>query len=154
MTVVTCRRGLRVAPSPGGISCWWRMARQTRYSPELADAIVGSLAGGVPKKFAAESNGVSYDALNDWENGRGGIPKAEAGQFRQAIMRAAAQGVATRIKRIGQSGAAGDWKADAWYLEHVHSEVFSPRSQTDSTVSGKDGAAILVSIVAREDGPK
>ena len=129
------------------------MGRPSLYSPELVDKIVNTLASGTPKKFAAESNGISYDTLNDWANGKGGIPKKDVPQFLQRIMQAEALAVVARIARIAKAGQNGDWKADSWYLEHVHSETFSSRSQSDAKLTGKDGGAILVSFAQREDGP-
>jgi len=128
--------------------------RPSLYSPELADKIVNTLASGTPKKYACQSNGISVDAVNDWEHGRGGIPKSEWRQFRQRIMQAEALAVVARIARIAKAGQNGDWKADSWYLEHVHSETFSSRSQSDAKLTGPDGGAILVSFAQRDDGPK
>lgn len=122
------------------------------YDPAVVDKIITTLASGVPKKYAAESNGVSYDALNDWEHGRGAIPKKEVSQLRQRIMQAEAQAVVARVARIAKAGQGGDWKADSWYLEHVHADVFATRNQTDNRVSGPDGAPL--EIVFRRTGTK
>lgn len=124
----------------------------TKYTKQVAAAIARHLAKGVPKKYAAAMAGVSYDALNDWLHGRGGIPDEDVNQFRQSISRAEAQGVATRIERIDKAGASGDWRADAWYLEHVHAETFAARQ--DHTHAGPDGEALTILLTPRQDGPQ
>lgn len=120
------------------------MARPSVWSDELAESIVRTLASGTPKKFAAESNGISYDTLNEWEHGRGGIPKSKIFEFRQSIMRAEAQAVVARVARIAKAGIEGDWKADSWYLEHVHPDVFASRETRDQRLSGPDGAPLEI----------
>jgi transcriptional regulator with XRE-family HTH domain len=118
--------------------------RPTKYTPELARDIVRTLASGVPKRYAAEANGVSKTTLNEWENGRGGIPKSEIQEFQAAIARASAQAVIARVARIAKAGIDGDWKADAWYLEHVHSDDFAGREKHEH--SGPEGAPFVVRL--------
>jgi hypothetical protein len=116
------------------------------YSPEIVNKIIQSLSAGVPKKFACQSNGISADALNDWENGRGAIPPEDVDHLNQRIMEAEASAVAVRIGRIALAAQKGEWKADTWYLEHVHHDVFSPRTQNDTRVSDADGNPLRIVI--------
>ena len=119
--------------------------RGSKYTPELHQKIVDAIATGIPKVYAAQMNGISYDTLNDWENGRNGIGSmARGNQFLHDIKRAEATAVGVRIARITKAAQNGDWKADSWYLEHVHSDVFKKAEKREH--AGVDGEPIKVVI--------
>lgn len=118
--------------------------RNSKYTPEVVEQIVNTIATGVPKKYAAMYAGIGESTLYAWENGKGGIPSAAVREFRESIMRAEAAGVVSRLARITKAGQNGDIKADQWYLEHVHADAFAATTKNEHT--GKDGAPLKVVI--------
>lgn len=119
--------------------------RGSKYTPEIHQKIVDAIATGIPKVYAAQMNGITYETLNNWENGQNGIGSKSLGlQFFQDIKRAEAMAVGVRIARITKAAQNGDWKADSWYLEHVHSDVFASRETRDNRISGADGAPLEI----------
>ena len=46
-------------------------------------------------------------------------------EFMTRLDQAQAESIADRLERIEQAGIAGDWKADAWFLERVYKEKFA-----------------------------
>jgi hypothetical protein len=84
----------------------------------------------MPIHYAATLAGVAVSSVHYWQQ--------RFPDFRQAIEEARARGINENLKVI-QKAARTDWRAAAWYLEHVHPENFA-RNRVE--ISGPDGAAL------------
>ncbi len=105
------------------------MGRPTKLTPEASAAVLAAVSAGLPRHLAAHAAGVDRSTLLRWlAEGR----RAESGpcrDLRDALKKAEAVGVATRIARIADAGVAGTWQADAWYLERVHGDIFGTNAR-------------------------
>lgn len=120
------------------------MARPTKYSNELAQAICETISKGIPLTFACHVAGIDRSTLRRW--------RKENATLCLAIKRAAANALAVRIERIQRAAKGGEelerktttitrkdgtmeetsivkrsspqWQADAWWLERQCCEEF------------------------------
>lgn len=121
------------------------MARPTKLTPELADGICQRLRAGVPRAFAAESQGIHRDSFYAWM----ALGKAARGcvvadcdddhhgptgadltysEFSDTVERAEADAVALAVSCIAK-GMSKDWRAAMAWLERRHPEEFKPRAE-------------------------
>jgi hypothetical protein len=122
-----------------------RTMAKTKYSDELAEELAQHIEALVPITFAPPLVGITYSTFDRWMNGEGGIPKSKVSEFCERIERARAVAVKGRVANITRAGDTGDWKADAWYLEHVYPNDFMSKQRNEHT--GADGAPVTVSVV-------
>jgi len=87
------------------------IGRPTKRTPATVRKICRGIAEGLPFKFAAVAAGVSEETFCKW--------RAEFADFNEAVQQAVASGITKRLKQIKRAGDEGDWKAAAWWLEHV-----------------------------------
>jgi hypothetical protein len=83
----------------------------------LTNDILEHIGDGLPLKDAAALAGISYETFCEW--------RRKFPEFSEAIDRALARGVATRLKAIREAMDAGDLSAAKWWLEHVRPEHFA-----------------------------
>jgi hypothetical protein len=120
------------------------MARPSKYTEEIGQAICDAVAAGLPESLAAQAAGVTTPTLRSWKQRRA--------QFLSALKKARAQSARERVERIRKAAAGGDeyeskvtirtfrdgstlktvekkktppaWTADAWWLERQMCEHF------------------------------
>ena len=94
-----------------------RGGRPTKRTPFVTRKICRGIAAGLPFKLAAAHAGVSGETFAAW--------RREFPEFNEAVEQAIAAGIKTRLNQIKKAGDSGDWKASAWWLEHVVPEHFA-----------------------------
>lgn len=94
-----------------------RTGRPTKRNPFVTRKICRGIAAGLPFKLAAAHAGVSGETFAAW--------RREFPDFAEAVEHAIAAGIKTRLNQIKKAGDEGDWKASAWWLEHVVPEHFA-----------------------------
>ncbi|MBM3273587.1 MAG: hypothetical protein FJZ00_00435 [Candidatus Sericytochromatia bacterium] len=105
------------------------MARPSKLTPEVQEAIVGAIAGGATREGAAQAVGVSPAALYNWlKRGRDGVDSAYV-EFLEAVT--CAEGafevnLISKIKELGEKGAVG---ALQWLAERRIPERWGQRQQ-------------------------
>ena len=99
-----------------------RLGRPTKRTPFVTRKICRGIAEGLPFKHAAALAGVAGETFAAW--------RRDFPEFNEAVEHALAAGITKRLKQIKKAGDEGDWKASAWWLEHVVPEHFA-RSRVD-----------------------
>jgi transposase len=112
-----------------------KKGRPTVRTPERAKILCDAVAAGLPFIQACAVAKICAETFCKWRD--------QDANFRQAIETAVALGVARRLKKIEDASDAGDWRASAWLLEHVHPQYFS-RNRIE--VTGADGAPLSVTV--------
>ena len=119
------------------------MARKSKYTPECVRLIVTAVEQGVPYRHACAIAGISEDTFANWR-------KAKS-DFSEAIKSAEGRAVAGRLARIRKAEDTS-WQAAAWWLERKYPHEFG-RTVQENQITGKDGAALSITIAERSDGP-
>lgn len=94
-----------------------KRGRPTKRTPKLTKSIYDYISDGLPLKDAAALSGISYETFCDW--------RRKYPEFSDAIDKAIARGVASRLSIIGEAAKKGDVGAAKWWLEHVRAEDFA-----------------------------
>src|ERR1041384_3874555 len=94
-----------------------KIGRPTKRTPAVVRKICRGIADGLPLQYAAATAGVSGETFALW---RRTFP-----DFNEAVEQAIAKGIGKRLAQIKRAGDEGDWKAAAWWLEHVVPEHFA-----------------------------
>ena len=126
--------------------------RPSLFTEERAETILQLVRVGNPTTIAAAYAGVDHSTVGNWaakgkEDQAAGRETAFS-RFAVAYARARAQAVAVRLQRINSAGDAGDWRADAWYLERTVPE-FSPKERL--SVGGDPREPVRLVIEYRND---
>ncbi len=116
------------------------MARQSKLTPETQKKIVDAIAEGNYLETASAIGGITYATLNNWMNKGSSALSGAYFEFFDAVKKAEAEAEALRISRISKAGQAGNWQADAWYLERRYPERWGKRIQQE--VTGKGGGPL------------
>ena len=121
--------------------------RPSLFTEERAETILQLVRAGNPTTVAAAYAGVHDTTVAHWA-ARGRYDEAAGrdtrlSQFATAYARARAQAIAARIQRISAAGAAGDWRADAWWLERVVPE-FSPKERLQVAGDAREPVRLVV----------
>ncbi|MCG3150161.1 MAG: hypothetical protein PCFJNLEI_03639 [Verrucomicrobiae bacterium] len=115
-------------PTPPAPATPPKIGRRTKRTPFVTRKICRAIADGLPFYLAAAHAGVTGDTFRKWRN--------EFPEFNEAVEQAIAAGIKKRLNQIKKAGDEGDWKASAWWLEHVCPEHFA-RSRVDVAHIGK-----------------
>ncbi len=107
----------KLAPAPRG-----KIGRPTKRTPGVTRKICRGIAEGLPFKHAAALAGIASETFQAW--------RRDFPEFNEAVEHALAAGIKSRLNQIKKAGDEGDWKASAWWLEHVVPEHFA-RSRVD-----------------------
>jgi hypothetical protein len=107
--------------------------RPTKFNAATVRLISRLVANGMNYNLAAQAAGIHRDTLDEWKNTRP--------DFSATLEKAQAQGIASRLERIGRAAQRGCWQADAWWLERVHPELFAKKERS-TVVIEKDRAAL------------
>jgi hypothetical protein len=113
---------------------------EAKITPEIHEKIVDVVASGCTMESAAAYAGVNTWTFRDWlRNGRKDLELRRNNRYTrlvEAIEQARAQTEITRVARIAKAGMEGDWKADAWYLEHAMQDKYAViRMKHEGTIS-------------------
>ena len=112
-----------------------RLGRPSKFSGDIVAVICRNIAGGLPLEYAAALAGISHETFHAW--------RRKYPAFRADVERAIAQGTEERLKTIREA-AKTDWRASAWWLEHILPEKFA-RNRLELT--GADGTPLAGSNV-------
>ena len=104
-----------------------------KFKPEVSAQILAALSLGLSRKQACHVAGISRRLFSAWRKQGLAAPGGLMGQFAKDVRAAESRGIAVRLSRITAAGAS-DWRADAWYLEHVFAEQFA-RTRVDHSHS-------------------
>lgn len=123
------------------------MGRPSLLTPDTADKICEAIRAGVPYKYAAGANGISYESFNNWRRrGRDALAISEEHelevpadeqpyvQFLQDVQRARDAGIAALVVIVRQH-AARDYRAALALLAIRDPAVFAQRSRHDVFVT-------------------
>ena len=103
------------------------MARPCKLTPEIQQRIGENIALGLTYRLAAESAGVTYKTLNEW-NQKGQTDKSgKYYQFAQYIQKCNADGALKLLERLNEAVKAGNCTVCMWILERRFNEDFGKR---------------------------
>lgn len=108
--------------------------RRTVMTRRNWNKICRFIAAGMPLQHAAAASGIGKSTFHLWQQ------KNPA--FAGAVEKARARGLATRLAVITEA-AKTDWRAAAWYCEHVFPDSFS-KSRLELT--GPDGQPLAAAV--------
>ncbi len=96
------------------------MTRPSKLTPEIQKRIGDNIALGLTYRLAAESVGITYKTLNEW-NQKGQTEKSgKYYKFAQYIQKYNANAAKALLERINESAKAGDTQMCTWgYLNAV-----------------------------------
>jgi hypothetical protein len=112
------------------------MARPTKYTEERIAAICDDLRKGASRRDAAEHNGISYDALNEWEK--------RYASFASRLARAEADCATSMAERM-TIHALTDWHAAESWLKRRRRDDWGDRTSVEH--SGTIGTAPIREVV-------
>ena len=144
------------------------MARRTKLTPQIQQAIANAITVGVPFRDACQLAGIGERTGHEWlERGEGQSARPRTplyAQFAQTITQAHAQDVARRVARIHKAGEGGTvverttttypdgrvitrerytepaWQADAWHLERTRPDTWGRKDRLDLHVQMRQAA--------------
>ena len=103
------------------------MARPCKLTPELQQIIGDNIALGLTYKLAAESAGLTYKTLNEW-NQKGQTEKSgKYYQFAQYIKKCNDEGAKKLLESLNAAAKAGDTRICMFILERRFPEEFGRR---------------------------
>lgn len=132
-------RGNRVQRKPHD----GRRGPSDKFTPEIASAIVAALTLGMDRKQACHVAGISRRSFSYWRVQGLESPNGMFGKFARDVRAAESKGIFQRLARITQAGGL-DWRADAWWLEHVKPAQFA---KNRIEISGPGGGPIGIAAV-------
>lgn len=129
---------------------------QPTLSPEIHEKIVNAVASGCVLETGAAYAGVNTWTFRDWlRRGRADLKLRRSNRYTRlvdALEHARAQTEVSRVARIAKAGIEGDWKADAWWLEHALQERYAIiRSKLEGTITVQAQPMIDVSKLTLEE---
>ena len=109
-------------------------------TPEIHEKIVDVVAAGCALESGAAYAGVNTWTFRDWlRKGRDDIKLHRNNRYTRlvkALEEARARTEITRVTRIAKAGQDGDWKADAWWLEHALQDRYAIiRQKLEGTIT-------------------
>lgn len=115
-----------------------------KYGKPILDAICEDISKGVPVLTAIACHGMPTSCYYDYKtraDGLKGKPETEyteeekiLSEFSEGIKKAEGQAIALRVKRIEGAGQAGNWQADAWFLERRYPKEYGRHDRVDNNV--------------------
>ncbi len=94
-----------------------KLGRPTKFNADVVQKICVSIGEGLPFQYAAALAGISHETFHAWQR--------RYPQFRLAVQEAVARGAEERLQTIRAAAKQGDWRACAWWLEHVLPEHYA-----------------------------
>lgn len=120
------------------------MARPTKLTKQVRDAIILAVEGGTYLSMAAEYAGVSRSTLHLWMV-RGEAGEKSFSEFSDALKKARANAQVRSIALIRQAANNGTWQAAAWYLERSDPEHWG-RHRIEITGAGDAQVAVAAAV--------
>jgi hypothetical protein len=105
------------------------MARPTRLTPEVQEAVCEAIRNGATYQAASEAAGIAYATFNEWRKDA----RLKYVKFSEAVTRANADAQLDLLAKIGNQ-ADKDWRAAAWILERRFKNDFG--AAVDVTTGG------------------
>jgi hypothetical protein len=106
--------------------------RPTKFTPEIRDVILRTLASGVGLETCAAVAGIDARTLAHWikrgEEEQAAGNESEWVDFLRGVTRARAQVRASLAANIRKAAAEGDWRAGAWMLERLDPQTFGKQA--------------------------
>jgi hypothetical protein len=103
------------------------MGRPCKLTLELQQRIGENIALGLTYRLAAQSAGITYKTLNEW-NQKGQTEKSgKYFEFSQYILKCNADAAKALLERLNSLAKAGDTRICLWILERRFSEDFARR---------------------------
>ena len=128
------------------------MARPCKLTPEIQQRIGENIALGLTYRLAAESAGVTYKTLNEW-NQKGQTEKSgKYYQFAQYIQKCNANGALKLLERLNEAVKAGNCTVCMWILERRFSEDFGRRVYRKTNLVSENKNVNVELIVNDADG--
>jgi hypothetical protein len=128
------------------------MARPCKLTPEIQQRIGENIALGLTYRLAAESAGVTYKTLNEW-NQKGQTDKSgKYYQFAQYIQKCNADGALKLLERLNEAVKAGNCTVCMWILERRFSEDFGRRVYRKTNLVSENKNVNVELIVNDADG--
>jgi hypothetical protein len=113
----------------------------SKFTPELAAAIVASVRKGNPYRTAAQAQGIAYQTLRVWvRRGSSGKPEDEHFRaFRDQVKNARSQAMQDALQEVREA-ARTSWQAAAWYLERSDPRMWGRVDRLKAELTAKSGA--------------
>lgn len=108
----------------------------SKFSPELAERIVGALKAGVGFSRAAAAEGITPETLRLWRRRGERDPEGPYGRLAAEGAKAHARFLGAAERCVNKAIAEGDVKAAQWKLERQLPDEYGPRQTTSLEVSG------------------
>ncbi len=125
------------------------MARPSKLTPEIQKRIGENIALGLTYRLAAESVGITYKSLNEW-NQKGQTEKpGKYFDFAQHIKKCNADGAMKLLKHLNDAAETGNCNVCMWILERRFPEEFGRRVYRKTNVVSENINA-NVEITAQE----
>ena len=103
------------------------MARPSKLTSELQQRIGDNIALGLTYRLAAESAGITYKTLNEW-NQKGQTEKSgKYFDFYQHINKCNAEGAKKLLENLNAAAKAGNYQICMWILERRFNDDFGRR---------------------------
>ena len=114
--------------------------RLPQLTPEVHEKIVDVVAAGCTMETASAYAGINTWTFRDWlRRGRDELKLKRNNRYTrlvEALEHARAQTEIVRVGRIAKAGQDGDWKADAWWLEHALQDKYAViRRKLEGTIT-------------------
>lgn len=136
--------------------------RPSKINSKIIKAICKNIELGMPYKYAAEVEGISYNTFLAWrakgEEARDTKPPSKYNknevlyvEFLEATVKAEAEGMKTNLDLIRKAAIGGDdfkpdWKAAAFVLKNRHPKEFKETQTVDSKVEHSGGVSISLTM--------
>lgn len=113
------------------------MARKTKLTKQVEEAMVAALKMGATYRLAAEAAGIGERTFYTWMNGT--APRHR--QFQRAIKAAQSGASLDALDKIQRASEAGSWQAAAWLLERRHPGEYGRNRREKPTKPSKQEQA-------------
>ena len=114
-----------------------------KFNETTKQKLLDSIRLGAFIEHACYYAGINSSTFRRWRDqaNKGIEPFAS---FWSEITMAESEAIIRRVARIEQAGIAGNWQADAWYLERKHPDKFGRRDRVE--LSGDPNAPIEIDL--------
>lgn len=125
------------------------MARTTKLTPEVQDAIVQAIKLGNYQETAAKYAGISESTFYGWLERGKQEPGSIYSEFLEAVEKAKADSEVRDVALIQKAATDGSWQAAAWKLERKFPHKWGRMVRAE--VSGPEGQPIKVEVDAKTE---
>src|SRR5665647_444420 len=97
-----------------------RVGRPSKLTESRMEQLIEALRSGNYRIDACRAAGIHYNTLLAWEKKGESQKSGEYVEFLEALRRAEADAVVSKVDMIHGAAMNGDWRASAWFLEHKY----------------------------------